>query len=234
MDMPPNQELYCKLVAYFMAVSGQISTFVLVAMTFERFYSIVRPHKAASFNTVKRAKITIMSIVMFTVLFNIPNMTSMLTSGRKCLGQAKIIHTLYGQMFYCLCVILNFAFPFVSLLAMNTVIIHTLRTRFTKILGRSEGHGQSEGEGQTIKNSESQIYITLVLVTFSFLLLVTPTYVILPFTSRSDSRGIPFHLRLVLFALQNHAKITVHKLRIKLLSLCSIRSKVQIRFSSVV
>ena len=35
-------------------------------MTFERFYSIIRPHKAASFNTVKRTKITILIIVIVT------------------------------------------------------------------------------------------------------------------------------------------------------------------------
>ena len=61
----------CTVSIYFMVATA--STFFIVAMTFERFYSIIMPHKAASFNTVKRAKITISFLVLFSALFNFPH-----------------------------------------------------------------------------------------------------------------------------------------------------------------
>ena len=42
-------------------------------MTFERLYSIVWPHKAASFNTVKRAEITLLCCSIFGILYDIPH-----------------------------------------------------------------------------------------------------------------------------------------------------------------
>ena len=121
MDMPPNQYRYC---------SGALcSTMFIVFMTFERFYSIIRPHKAASFNTVKKAKFITSSIILLSILFNIPQMLTTSYRGRNCLKQAKMINTWYGEMYFWIEFILSFAVPFVSILGMNTVIIHTLRTR---------------------------------------------------------------------------------------------------------
>ena len=63
---------------------------------------------------------------------------------------------------------------------MNSVIIHTLRKRCNFIVTKSEGQEQGQHEGHTskIKSSEKQIYITLLLVTFTFLILMTPTYAV--------------------------------------------------------
>ena len=66
---------------------------------------------------------------------------------------------------------------------MNAVIIHTLRQRSQWIVSRPQGHGQSHGQsqGQNKKSSERQIYITLLLVTFTFLTLTTPSYLLILF-----------------------------------------------------
>ena len=88
---------------------------------------------------------------------------------------------LLGQIYYHLETIIAFVFPFVALLAMNCVIINTLRTRSFEI-SKSEGHEQvqvpREGEVSKMKSSEKQIYITLLTVTFSFLLLSIPWYMV--------------------------------------------------------
>ena len=73
-DMPPNQQWHCNLVLTVLVVCQCCSTYFIVIMTFERFYSIIRPHKAASFNTVKRAKIIIICIVIFSSFLNIPDL----------------------------------------------------------------------------------------------------------------------------------------------------------------
>ena len=60
---------------------------------------------------------------------------------------------------------------------MNVVIIHTLRMRSSKqlMIIKNQGQGQNEGQTMRIKSTERQIYVTLLLVTFGFLVLTTPS-----------------------------------------------------------
>ena len=96
------------------------------------------------------------------------------TASRSCIPFGKGMVSTQGQFYYWLSLIVNFVFPFISLLTMNSVIIHTLRTRSLIVFN---GQGQNEGQSSKLKNSEKQIYITLLLVTFGFLILSTPSYV---------------------------------------------------------
>ena len=61
-EMPPNQLWYCRLQNCTLYSSYMSSCYLLISMTFERFYSIIRPHKAASFNTMQKARIIIVCI----------------------------------------------------------------------------------------------------------------------------------------------------------------------------
>ena len=68
---PPGPYWYCALTNGILFSAFLCSTLLILSMTFDRFYSIIRPHKAATFNTVKRAKITIFAVVVFSILYNI-------------------------------------------------------------------------------------------------------------------------------------------------------------------
>ena len=143
-------------------------------MTFERFYSIIRPHKAALFNTVKKAKITIACIVFISILLNIPHLFVTLKVGEKCIPFGNAEHIMV-KVYYWFSLIVNFFLPFVFLLIMNSVIIKTLRKRpITRL--KFPGQGQNEGQTSKMKNLEKQIFITLLLVTFGFLILNFPSY----------------------------------------------------------
>ena len=150
-------------------------------MTFDRFYSIIRPHKAASFNTVKRAKVTIICIVIFSIIFNIPNLYTITNEARECVPIVKGIAKIF---YYWVTHVVNFIIPFVSLLTMNSVIIHTLRTRSSKTL-------RSEDQGQKMKSSEKHIYAILLLVAFSFFILVTPPHAFLLYSAFVDYTKSP-------------------------------------------
>ena len=80
----------------------------------------------------------------------------------------------------------NFTVPFASLLTMNVFIMYTLKSRSNTMLGRSSSQGQSQG--QTMRNSERQITITLLLVTFVFLILSIPGLVMVFYTHYIDVR----------------------------------------------
>ena len=177
--MKPSQHWYCSIAMAILWTFTMCSTMFIVSMTFERFYSIIRPHKAASFNTVKRAKITITIIVLVSIVYNIPQLFMTVASVRDCLLYAKGGSHL-GEIYYWSYNIINFIFLFISLLIMNSVIIHTLCTRKTPNVTRSEGQGQ--GQTSNIKNTEKQIIVMLLLVTFGFLSLSTPCYAMLMYS----------------------------------------------------
>ena len=193
MDFPPNPTWHCRMVITVGYTAVNCSTLLIVGMTFDRFYSIIRPHKAASFNTFKRAKMTIVCIVVFSVLLNVPQLYQTEAEGKSCIPNGKGRGSVYGQFYYWLSFILTFVFPFNSLLAMNCVIINTLRQRSFNHLprGHSKGQGQNEVSVTRIKTSERQIYQILLLVTFSFLILSTPAIAFRLYSMFHDYRKSP-------------------------------------------
>ena len=84
----------------------------------------------------------------------------------------------YGKFYYWFTYAISYILPFVLLLIMNSVIIHTLRQRvnWTKKSSEVQGQnqGQTEGQGSKIKTSEKHIYATLLMVSFMFIVLTSP------------------------------------------------------------
>ena len=80
----------------------------------------------------------------------------------------------FSQFYVWASFVLQFVFPFVSLLMMNSVIIHTLRNRIKNV---KIEEGQGQGQGTRMKSSEKQVFAILLLVTFALLILSTPMYV---------------------------------------------------------
>ena len=170
----PNQQWYCALGTAILGAASMSSVYIIISMTFDRFYSIIRPHKSASFNTVKRAKISIVCIVLIAVLYNIPHLFITDFSNNTCITYSKGMKYLAGKVFYYGNQVINFGLPFTVLLFMNSVIIHTLRKRSKSKVFKLESTPQGEKESQSLKlkNSEIQIIIMLLLVTFGYLILI--------------------------------------------------------------
>ena len=170
-------------------MSSLCSTLFILNMTFERFYSIIRPHKAASFIMVKRAKITLICIVWVSIAFNIPHLFTTKQVGKSCVPFGNAMVYVSGQMYYWLSLTVNFFLPFLLLLIMNSIIIKTLRKRHV-INKKYQGQG---GEGQTskVKNVEKQIFLTLLLVIFGFLVLTAPSYSLFVYVMLFDYEKSP-------------------------------------------
>ena len=177
--MKPNQFWYCSIVVMIVLASIQCSTYLIIAMTFERFYSIIRPHKAALVNTTRRAKITIALTFVFSFFYNIPYLFIGDNNGRTCIPNRIASANVFGTIYYWLTEIIGFLLPFVCLLTMNSVIIHTLRERSKLNLCGSEGQVQTEGQNFKHKHSDRQVFIMLLLVTFGYLILTIPGKVLI-------------------------------------------------------
>ena len=174
------------------------SNLFVVSMTFDRFYGIIRPHKAASFNTVERARIMVIVIVIFCSIYNIPHYFLSAVEGTHCTPYGNAMQYVYGQLYFWSSFVIGFCFPFLSLLIMNCFIINTLRTRSSLLQksnisskGQTEGQLQGQVQSSSVRTSEIQIYIILLLITFSFLLLTTPGQVILLYIMTVDYNSSP-------------------------------------------
>ncbi len=116
-----------------------LSALLIVSMTFDRFYSIIRPHRALAVNTVKRAKIMIAILTLFSFSFSIPHFYESSLDDVRCTTFEKHKNTWYGQTYYWLAMVVNFFFPFVALLIMNSFIINVIRMRQMSDLGSVSG-----------------------------------------------------------------------------------------------
>ena len=154
MNLPPSQLGYCAIHLYFTVSSFISSCYLLIAMTFERFYSIIQPHKASLLNTVKRAKITIASIFVFSFSFAVPYLFVVGTNGRLCIANRFASKNVLGEFYSWSTDILFFIIPFPSLLVMNSVIIYTLRKRSMLNISESIGQIQTDPKTLKLKNSE--------------------------------------------------------------------------------
>ena len=168
------------------------SCYLLIAMTFERFYSIIRPHKAASFNTVKRARISIICIYSVWYTYGIPFLFICGDNGISCVPNRFASDNVLGEIYHWSTEILTFVFPFISLLTMNSVIIHTLRKRSEQNLSQAADQGETQGQHLKTKNTEKQIVTMLLLVTFVFLTLNIPVRALV-FYLNFSSGNTPFY-----------------------------------------
>ena len=114
-------------------------------------------------------------------------------NGTTCVPYSKGTDHFAGKLYYWSDQVVGFGFPFVALLTMNTVIIHTLRKRSGLLIARTEtqGEGHNEGHSSKLKSSEKQIIIMLLLVTFGFLILMTPSYGMTLYTVFVDFSSSP-------------------------------------------
>ena len=110
--------------------------------------------------------------MIFSALYNFPQFFVTVDDGLRCTNAPLP----YVEMYYWLSFAVNFLLPFVFLLTMNAVIIHTLRQRASMKL--IDFNNQAKGQNTKMKSSETQIYVTLLMVTFGFLILTTPPYVL--------------------------------------------------------
>ena len=124
------------------------------------------------FNTVNKAKIIIVCIIIFSILYNITNLFFSTNQGTRCVVYKTIIP--HVQIYAWFSYTINLFLPFISLLVMNCIIIHKLRSRSNFINSISEDPHHGQGQSQKLKNSEKQIYVMLLSVTFAYLIFVTP------------------------------------------------------------
>ena len=170
----------CGIASFFGLHVVQNSTYQVIAMTTDKYIAIKWPQKAATYSTPKRARITVLSIYICVVLYNLPHVFISKLTGDVCLGYAigGVIAKVYSWFTF----VVNAIMPVILLTYMNYTIIKKVRESRqmfgnTNIVEQQGEENITQRRRRVRKNAENQLTIMLLLVTTLFLILMIPTYI---------------------------------------------------------
>ena len=157
----------------------QNGTFLVVAMTIDKYIAIKWPHKAATYSTPRRAKMITVSVSIGVCIYNIPYFFISILTGNQCIGDT--IGSVMTKVYTWFSFVLNAIIPFIMLIHMNCVIVNAVRNShvFFKDNNETTTKGRDQGmetRKKTMKSAEKHLVIMLLLVTVLFLILLCPTY----------------------------------------------------------
>ena len=166
-------QIECKFVAFCALFSLQNCTFLILAMTVDKYIAIKWPHRAATYSTPRRGKIIAVSVYVCVFIYNIPHFFLSSIIGVQCLAYG--ISSVFSRVYSWFSFVLNAIIPFTLLIHMNYVIVSTVRNS-RKMFRSNDTNTGMETRQKTMKSAENQVTIMLLLVTTLFLIFLCPTY----------------------------------------------------------
>ena len=171
----------CKTVTFLTALVKQNSRYQILAMTVDKYIAIKWPHRAAIYSTPKKAKLTLLGVLIFSLIYNTRHIFMSSLVGGKCRGYAH--GGLIAEVLTWITFIVNGIIPISMLIYMNFVIIQTVKNSSKMFESTSQFKREShtnmgmDKRQKKMKNVESQLTIMLLLVTILYLVLQIPTYI---------------------------------------------------------
>ena len=203
---PFSHKIYCNITWPLIAGGILSGTYIILAMTFDRFLAVQFPLKAAVWCTVRRARISCAVIVAVCFIFRLPYFvwTDAIRPMSCVAFQGK--QSRLEIVYYWVNTVLSSYVPFILLVTFNTMIIRTLRGRskyFTEektksnssinasesdistlsqnvnnLQIRGEKKGKPSSSSSVSKKSRKTTTFMLLLVSFSFLIFTAPLYMV--------------------------------------------------------
>ena len=164
----------CKTATYLSFFSLQCATYLILAMTIDKYIAIKWPHRATTYSTPGRAKMIIVTIVTFGAMYNLPHFFITTVIKGNCYGYS--VESILTTVFSWFAFVLNGVIPFTLLIHTNYVIVKTVRQSRKMFTVNVETTGM-ESRQRTMKSAENQLTTMLLLVTTLFLILLLPTYI---------------------------------------------------------
>ena len=165
--------LECKLNVFVTLFALQNCTFLILAMTLDKYIAIKFPHRAAVYSTPRRAKIVVVAVCVSVCIYNVPHFFISGIIGNQCsaYGTTIVISRVYSWFSF----VLNAVIPFIVLIHMNYVIVKTVRNS-RKCFRVNDTNTGMEARQKSMKSAEKQVTTMLLMVTTLFLILLCPTY----------------------------------------------------------
>ena len=168
----------CKSLAYLVIFSLQCSTYLVLAMTIDKYAAIKWPHRAATYSTPTRALSICFGVIMCALCYNVPNLFAITLIGNRCI--AYVLGGLKTKIYSWISFLVNFIIPFSMLIHMNHAIVKAVRNsqkmfRTNTDIAISKKDQGMDRRQRTMKSTENQLTVMLLLVTILFLILLFPT-----------------------------------------------------------
>ena len=167
-------EWECKSNTYFAYLCLQTATYLVLAMTIDKYIAIQWPHKSAWYSSPRRAKIIVSTVIISVAMYNLPHFFITAVVAGNCYGySAKGILTKVYSWFT---IVINAFIPFTLLIHMNYVTVKTVRNSRKMFRNNIKTTGIDARE-KSMKSAENQLTTMLLLVTTLFSILLLPTYI---------------------------------------------------------
>ncbi|XP_064611660.1 probable G-protein coupled receptor 139 [Liolophura sinensis] len=188
-DIRDQSDTLCKLVMFLGYVSSDLSVWLIIAVTVERYIVVAHPLKASTFCTVPKAKKATLAVVLVLVSIHIHFMWSVklsedLTASPRC-AQSGGFQYFVTVIWPVIDTLIYFVVPFVIISTMNAFIIWQVRKAKSgrvemqneRIVSVSPNKPNSncllEGKKRSRNDKDSCTKITMMLLTISFAFVIT-------------------------------------------------------------
>ncbi|CAH1775561.1 unnamed protein product [Owenia fusiformis] len=157
------------------------SSWLVVLLTIDRFIAICHPFKALTYCTIKRVRVGILSIIVISIVYNIPEFWGisykwiyheclklwMVATGtiRGSIGQHILYRTIYG---FAGNLLFRNLLPVVLVVSLNGRLVHSLRVSLQnrdKIMANTEHNNE---------HRDKNITVTLLTISFVYLICILP------------------------------------------------------------
>ena len=115
----------CNFVAFVSLFTLQNCTYLILAMTIDKYIAIKWPHRAATYSTLERARIVTIILYVCVFFYNIPHFFLSSVIGHHCI--AFSISSVFSRVYSWLSFVLNAIIPFTLLIHMNYVTVKTVK-----------------------------------------------------------------------------------------------------------
>ena len=161
--------LFCKFLNYISSVSSQMSVWLVVSMTIERFIAVYFPFKAGKFCTTKNARIAILCILAFFLCLGSHEfVTTYFHPTRRICRHDVIKYALFLEIFNYVDASLSCYIPEILLFTFNFMIIAKLKKTYAKQKELTNDAGKDKSE------QAKQVTTMLLTVSLTFAFLMTP------------------------------------------------------------
>ena len=174
-------DVLCKVIYWLMNVIASTSSWILVAMTLQRAASIVWSHRINRKWTARKAKITVLVIVVMFMIVNCHILygrrLQSLSSGQTvCLFVSEEYENFFDHVSPVVDIVLCSLVPFVLVISANVVLVKRVRQAMKE--ARQTLAAGSTDQVKVRQQKTSRMTLTLVCVSVAFLVLTSPICVL--------------------------------------------------------
>ena len=192
----PNSSL-CKFLVYVTHLTWTLSSFFIVAMSYDRCYAILVPHLAKAKCTTKRARVTCGVLLLILVIFYAPLIQlSGLDSADQCVRYN--LDTWYITSYLYISLVVYPLIPIVLVISLNCAIYFALWRRKHSVLAYSS----------TIDTVEKQLTIMIVVVCVAFVIRILPFEIRDMYFYYTGNNATPHDVAVQTFTLQLTMQLT--------------------------